>query len=132
MADLFSALPGGFSMAPALSPAAQTFWEAQEAMLSEAEAFTRHWFERRHAATQSALDTVKDITQNGASDPAAAMQAVTEWQVHSTQRLFEDVKEWAALCSRCATEVAQQEARVVGETMEKAVETAKQAAPSEQ
>ena len=85
---------------------AERFWAAQDNILRETETFARHWFERRHTATRTAMDAAKDIARSGASDPAAAMSAVTEWQSHSLERVTDDLRDWIDLCSRCAGHMA--------------------------
>ena len=116
----------------ALGPQARHFWEAQESILSEAEAFSKHWFERRHTATKTALEAAKTIAQNGSTDPGAMMKAISDWQTHSMQRVVEDFQEWVALCSRCATHVADHETRSVEADMEKAAETVSSSVRSKQ
>jgi hypothetical protein len=126
--DLMGTMPTG--LAPMLGPTMRHFWEAQEGILAESEAFSRNWFNRRHAATKAAIAAAKDIAQNGGSDPSAAMKAISDWQTHSVQRVFEDFREWSTLCSRCAAQVATHEVETLDETVEKATEAAKAGARS--
>lgn len=118
-ADLVNQVPFGASMTPVLAPQARAFWEAQERILGEAEAFSKHWFERRHQAATTALEAAKTATQNGTTDPGALMKTIADWQAHSVQRMAEDFQEWVALCSRCATHVATHEAQSIQDVMEK-------------
>ncbi len=74
----------------------------QDRLLKEAETFTRHWFERRHAATETAIEALQDAKSNGAADPGQAMRAMAEWQRGSLARLSADMQDWTALCMRCA------------------------------
>lgn len=113
----------GSAMTPVFGPQARHFWEAQESILSEADTFSRHWFERRHTAATTALEAAKTITQNGAADPGAAMKTIADWQTHSAQRIAEDFQDWMALFSRCATHMANYETKSVEDVMEKAAET---------
>lgn len=122
MSDFIKQMPLGPGMSPLMGPSAQHFWEAQENLLNEAETFSKHWFERRHAATQAALSVAKDISGNGNGNPGAAVMALSEWQTHSMQRMLEDIREWAALCSRCAAQVAAHETQVVGEAIDTVAE----------
>lgn len=131
-ADLINQAPLGSAMTPILGPQAQHLWEAQESILSEAEAFSKHWFERRHTAATTALEAAKSMTQNGATNPGAVMKIIADWQTHSVERLVEDFQEWVALCSRCATHVANHETRSVEDVMEKAAETASSSAKLKQ
>ena len=91
-----------FAMPLVGAPQAEHFWEMQENMLSDSEIFAKHWFERRHTATRTAMKTAKEIADTGPADPATAMKAVTDWQAHSMARIAEDFREWLDLCSRCA------------------------------
>jgi len=80
----------------------ERFLEMQDALLKETETFARHWFERRHDATQTAIAALHDVTPNGAADPAQTMRAMTDWQRGSLERMMADMQEWTALCMRCA------------------------------
>ena len=57
---------------PAMAPQMEQFWEAQDGILDDVEDCTRAWFDRRHAATRSALAAVREVSGNG-TDPATAM-----------------------------------------------------------
>ena len=91
---------------PMTAPQMEQFWKAQDHLLEEAERFSQHWFERRHAAARTALEAAQDMRENGAQDPAAAMKAMGDWQAESAQRLMADWQEWIELCSRCAGHLA--------------------------
>lgn len=80
----------------------EQFLEMQDSLLEEAETFARHWFERRHAATETAIEALHEAKSNGAADPAQAMRAITDWQRGAFERLAADMQEWTALCMRCA------------------------------
>lgn len=108
---------------PMIRPHVEQFWQAQEKMLQEAETFSAHWFARRHVATQTALDTVHSIAGDGVSEPAAAMQAMSDWMRQSTLRMSEDIREWTALCTHCAGYATRAEFEAEKEGIEK---TAKQ------
>lgn len=117
--DMIKQTQKALEMNPMLGPQAERFWEAQEHILSETEAFAKHWFERRHTATRTALDTARDVTENGSSNPAAAIRAVTDWQAHSAERVAEDFREWFDLCSRCAGHMGRAEIETGGEGLKK-------------
>lgn len=123
--EIMKSAQSAMSMNPMLTPRIEQFWKAQEKMLSEAEAFTRDWFERRHEATRTALNTARQAASADKSDPATAMQAVTDWQRHSAERLIEDAREWLDMVSRCAVHAAENEAEAGKEMVEKTVEKAK-------
>ncbi|WP_343079689.1 hypothetical protein [Ostreiculturibacter nitratireducens] len=109
---------------PMIGPQVRQFWDAQENILNEAEQYAHHWFERRHEATQTALEAAKRMTSVSASDPAHAMTALAEWQTHSLERLAEDVQEWVTMCSRCAGYLTASELEAGKEAVE---ETARKA-----
>jgi len=90
-----------FATVPAMAPQMEQFWKAQDGILEEVEDFSKAWFERRHEAARSALDAVRKANGNG-TDPAAAMEAITDWQRHSMERMTEDMRQWMELWSRCA------------------------------
>lgn len=82
----------------------ERFRGMQDALLKEAETFARHCFERRHAATETAIEALHAIKSNGTADPAQAMRALTDWQRGSFERMITDMQEWTALCMRGAGE----------------------------
>ncbi len=90
---------------PAMTPQMEEFWKAQDGILEDVEDFTRAWFERRHAATRSALEAVREVSGNG-KDPATAMTVIADWQRHSMERMTEDIQQWTELCARCAGRMA--------------------------
>lgn len=128
--DLTNQAPFGPGMMPTLAPQARAFWETQEKFLGEAEAFSKHWFERRHTAATAALEAAKTI--NGTTEPGALMKTIADWQAHSVQRMAEDFQEWVALCSRCATHMASHEAQSIQDVIEKAAEAAGSSPKSKQ
>ena len=93
-------LNGG--IAPKLEHVVQTQHGIASGVASEVENFTQNWFQRRHDATQSTFVALQQITSAEKDNPAAAMQAVTEWQRGSFERLSADLQDWATLCMRCA------------------------------
>lgn len=125
--EIFKSAQGMLPFNAALAPQVEQFWEAQEKMLAEAEAFTRHWFERRHEATRTALEAAQKATSAGNSHPAIAMQAMMDWQRHSMERMAEDAREWLDVVSHCASQVAEGEAEAAEQSVKQAVETVKRA-----
>lgn len=125
--DIFKSTQSMLPLNPVLAPQIGQFWEAQEKILAEAEAFTRHWFERRHDATRTALEAAQKAALAGSGNPTEAMQAMTEWQRHSMERMAEDAREWFEMVSRCASQVTEGEAEAVGESVKEATEMAREA-----
>lgn len=124
--DLMDRARGMLTGNPLVQPQLEQFWKAQDGILEEAEAYSRAWFERRHDATKSALETVRNVNGNG-GDPAAAVRAMIEWQQGSFQRLAEDMQEWVELCSQCAGHMSQAEVESGKEGVEKVAKGAKSA-----
>ncbi|WP_296424546.1 hypothetical protein [Yoonia sp.] len=104
--DIVRQMPAMFAANPVVGPPVAHFWQAQEKMLQDAEAFSAHWFRRRQDATKLALDTARDVRTNGGSEPSALIEAMQDWQQHAVERIAEDFREWASLCARCAGHVA--------------------------
>ncbi len=74
----------------------------QASLLKEAETFSRHWFQRRNDAIETAVEALHQMNSNGAAGPAGALQAMADWQRGSLERLGADAQEWTALCMRSA------------------------------
>lgn len=91
-----------FKLNGGVAPQLENLVQVQDGLLEEVADFARTWFQRRHDATQSAFKTLHDVNSAGKTDPAAAMQAITEWQRGSFERLSADMQDWTALCMRCA------------------------------
>lgn len=113
-----------YATGPVVFPPAEHFWQAQEDILGETEAFARHWFERRHTATRTALETARKISEKGPSDPVGAIQAMADWQAHSMERMAEDLREWLDLWSRCAAHMTRAEVETGQEGLEKLAKSA--------
>ena len=101
-----------FKLNGAAMPQFEQFWKMQDSMLNEAETFARHWFERRHNATETAVEALHEMGSTGQPDPVAAMQAVSNWQRGSVERLTEDLQDLMTLCTHLtqAAATAQAEA----------------------
>lgn len=95
--------------APVLAPQFAQFWQAQESILTEFEAFSRAWFARRHQATKLALETTREVAGNGALDSSLALRAIAEWNRGSFGRIVEDVQEWMRFCTQCTSHLAEAE-----------------------
>lgn len=85
-----------------VAPQLEQVQKMHETMLKEAQAFAEHWFERRQEATQQAAEALQEMNSDGKPDPVAAMQAITEWQRGSFERVNADFQEWIALWTRAA------------------------------
>lgn len=107
-------LPGAAVAGPQMTQ----FWKAQEKILSEAEAFARHWFARRHAATQSALQACERAAAANPMDASGALEAFRAWQAHSAERMAEDMREWIDLWARCAGHLVSGEVGAGAETLD--------------
>lgn len=89
----------------AAAPQIEQVMEMQEGMLKQAEAFNRHWIERRQKAVDTALEAMNEMQSGDKTDPAAAMRAIADWQRGSLERLTEDLQEWTAMWMK-ATQLA--------------------------
>ncbi|UWQ64829.1 hypothetical protein K3723_19310 (plasmid) [Leisingera caerulea] len=117
---------------PMYKPQVEQFWNVQEKLLDEAEVFARHWFERRHEAARTALDTARTIASDGPEAPVSVAEAFAEWQRHSAERIAEDGQEWLGMMSRCARYMSDTEADAVEETIGEAVKMTKKATKTAQ
>ena len=106
--DMMDQARAMMAASPAIAPQMEQFWMAQDQVLSEAEAFSKAWFARRHAATRSALEALRK-GDGARPDPARTMQMALDWQRHSMERLAEDMQQWLTLCARCAGHIADAE-----------------------
>ncbi|MCV2871654.1 hypothetical protein OEZ71_05040 [Defluviimonas sp. WL0050] len=118
--DLSHQTLAAFRLNPLTGPLARHFWEIQEQLLCEAEEFSQHWFARRHTAARSALKASEAAAGNTVANPAAVMKALSEWQLHSAERIAQDMQEWAGFCARCAGHLAKAEVETGQEALEKA------------
>lgn len=80
----------------------EKFLEMQSGLLKEAETFSRHWFERRNEAIETAIEAMHQMNSNGAARPAEALRVMADWQRGSLERLGADAQEWTELCMRSA------------------------------
>ncbi|WP_296643408.1 phasin family protein [Roseinatronobacter sp.] len=97
-----------FNMNGGAAPQVEQLVKMQQGMLEQAEAFTRHWIERRQEAVETAIEALNGMNSDGKPDPAAAMRAITDWQRGSFERLTADYQEWMKLCMQ-ATQLAASE-----------------------
>ena len=107
-------------LAPVIGPQIEQFWTMQDRLLNESQSFTQHWFERRHEAVRTALETARNVSSASLSNPMTAMTLMADWQKHSSERLAEDAREWFETMSRCAEYVIKTETETLDETMTEA------------
>jgi len=117
---MFTALPGAGSQST-------HFWQAQDMILEEVEKFSSAWFKRRHEGTRAAIETSRQLAEGAMSDPAAAMEILTNWQSRSIERLTEDAKDCSEMMSRCTEAFVKNEVEAVAETAEIAKKATKSA-----
>lgn len=92
--DAFETMQKVFTAAswPKMSDAAtqqmQTFWKTQEKMLDSLHELSQSWFERRHKATQCAVDAARGMGE--AKSPVDAFQHYQTWMMGSADRLMAD------------------------------------------
>jgi len=125
ISDFASQVQGAILASPMAAPQMENLLQAQENVLQDVEAFSHHWFDRRHTATRTALKAFQDVAKTGGRDPAVMIKGMTDWQQHSMERIAEDLREWVDLCARCAGYVASAEVEANEEILE---ETAKRVA----
>ncbi|WP_171103496.1 MULTISPECIES: phasin family protein [unclassified Ruegeria] len=118
LVDIFKQMQPPTAGNAAFGAQIEQFWDAQEKMLEETEAFAQHWFERRHMAVRTALQAARNVSSANPSDPSEALKSIAEWQRHSSERLVADAQEWFETVARCAAYVAETEAEAVEKTVE--------------
>ena len=117
-ADFFKDAAAIFALNPIIAPQVEQFWQAQDKMLCDVEAFSKNWFARRHTATQTALDTAIDVTAEVRQHPSEAISALSDWQRQSMERVIADFQDWVDLCSRCVAHVVSAEIEAEKEELE--------------
>ncbi len=130
LADVLKQLKPPVAGGQVFSAQIEQFWDAQEKILEETEAFAQHWFERRHEAVRTALKTARNASSANAADPTQAFQNMANWQRHSAERLVADAQEWYETVARCASYMAETEIAAVEKTVDDVAETAKRAGKS--
>lgn len=130
LVDVFKQMQPPMTGNPAFGAQIEQFWDAQEKMLEETEAFAQHWFKRRHEAVRTALQAARSMSSANPSDPSEALQSMTEWQRHSSERLVADAQEWFETVARCAAYVAETEVEAVEKTVDDVASATKKAGKS--
>ncbi len=67
---------------------ARRFWENQDKILNNMEAFTSHWFKRRHSGTHSAQEAAERMC--GTDSVVDVVQAYQDWAKGAFERLMAD------------------------------------------
>ncbi|MEP2922136.1 hypothetical protein [Sulfitobacter sp.] len=114
--------------APVMGHQSKHFWQVQDNTLSELEEFSKSWFKRRHAATQSALESCREISEQVTNDPAAAVTRWSEWQSQSVKRLAEDAQAFSEMMTKCIGNTVSNEIEAAEESAETTKRAMKQAA----
>jgi hypothetical protein len=109
--DMIKQAQNTFTTNPMIGERMTHIIEAQQGILNEAEEFSKHWFERRKEAAETAVKAAKDIFGNGASDPAAPMSVISDWQKHSMERMTADLQDWVDFCARCTGKITKSETK---------------------
>lgn len=124
-ADTLKSMQSAFQPNLMVAPQAEHFWQIQDHLLDETESFMRHWFERRHEATRTALAAARKTIGDESGTPGEAMQTIAEWQRHSMERMVEDAREWLDTVQRCASYVSASEVEAAEEVLEGAKKATK-------
>ena len=95
------------------APQLENIVQVQEGIVEQMEDFVRNWFQRRQDGTQNAFKTLHEVINAGNTEPAAVIQAITEWQCGYFERLSADMQDWRALCVRCVNGAMAVESNVV-------------------
>jgi hypothetical protein len=66
----------------------RAFWERQDNLLDEMQAFMNGWFERRHAGTKAALEACERMCR--ASTPAECLEEYQKWLSGAFERMMAD------------------------------------------
>lgn len=118
LSHVMKSMQQAISANPLFSSQAKHFWQAQEQMLDATEAYTRNWFERRHEATRTAMETMRSALNADGGQPDVAGKSITQWQQHSMERMVEDAREWLEMVTKCAAVATAGEIEVAEEAME--------------
>jgi hypothetical protein len=90
--DPFQAVQRAFSpsfgFGPALRENAAGFWTNQAKILASLEDYANGWFQRRHAGTEEALISARQICD--AANPLDAMREYQKWAIGSFERVLQD------------------------------------------
>jgi hypothetical protein len=90
--DPFQAVQRAFSpsfrFGPVLRENAAGFWTNQAKILASVEDYANGWFQRRHAGTEAALISARQICD--AATPLDAVREYQKWAIGSLERVIQD------------------------------------------
>jgi len=78
----------GFPHSESVQENARRFWENQDKMLDNMEAFTSNWFKRRHVGTHSAQEAAQRMC--GTESVVDMFQAYQDWAKGAFERMMSD------------------------------------------
>ncbi len=96
-----------------MAPHSKHFFEAQERILNQVEAFSKAWFQRRQDGTQAMIDAGRRIASEANNDPSRIMKEITEFQSGAMERLTADAKDCSEMISQCANTLAASEIETI-------------------
>ncbi|MEX0591198.1 MAG: hypothetical protein WD207_08925 [Xanthobacteraceae bacterium] len=77
-----------FAFGPVARENAAGFWASQAKILASMEDYANGWFERRHAGTEEALASARQICD--AATPFDAVREYQKWAIGSVERVIKD------------------------------------------
>jgi len=81
-------LPKTFTLSDSFRENATRFWENQETILNNMQAFTNSWFEHRHKGTRSAQEAAQRLC--GTESLPEMVQAYQDWAKGAFERIMQD------------------------------------------
>ena len=102
LTELIQRMQAPFMTNGAVGAPMERFLVMQGTLLKEAEIFTRHWFERRHDAIETAMEALNQMNSSGFAAPTEAVRVIADWQRGCLARLSADAQEWSECCMRGA------------------------------
>lgn len=119
------------SPATFMAPQAQSAWKTQGYLMNEWERYVHSWFQRRHAAAESAQRCVESLHKASNSGGGQMNEAVSEfntWMSDEMQRLSSDAIENIEFCMHCFELMSQNATSAGKEFVEEVQETTSAAA----
>ena len=97
-----------------VAPHIAHFWQSQNQIFAETNAYTKRWFDRRR-------DALASVGQIGRKDKASSAEALlTAWPKQSAEILAEDMNDFLALWSACSNIISKGEIEAETEVLEMA------------
>lgn len=94
----------GLAFAGAFGPAGECMLLAQARLLDESRRFWAAWLEQSRADATALMETGRRLAAHP-GDPAAAVQAMAEWQEMSVRRLTLHARNWTEFVAGCSGHV---------------------------